>query len=160
MRRLRDRGEVELVTTGAPYVYAVKPSPLRRDSQKVPHYLAISGVYREMRMHREPSIFQVEPKYGKGAIEPDIFTIWAGRAFWIEVQRNVFSGKVWEEKLARYHDFFRGGKWREESWQPVEKKVFPFVWVLSESRVPVPTGLPFPVIQSRSVSEMFKPASA
>ncbi len=160
MRRLRDRGEVELVTTSTPYVYSVRPSPLRKDSQKVPHYLAIAGVYREMRRIAEPRIFQVEPKYGKGSIEPDIFTIWAGRAFWIEVQRNVFSGKVWEGKFTRYHDFFRGGRWREENWQPPDKKVFPFIWVLSESRVHVPSGLPFPVLQSRNVGELFKPVSA
>lgn len=160
MRRLRDRGEVDLVTTTVPYVYAIKPSPLRKDSQKIPHYLAIAGVYRKMRPLGTPRIFEVEPRYGIGHPEPDIFCIWAGRAFWIEVQRNVFSGRVWEEKIGRYLDFFKSGKWRTENWQPPgEKKVFPFVWVLSETRVPVPNGLPFPVLQSKNPSELFKPAS-
>ncbi|MFM1655531.1 hypothetical protein ACI7RC_26055 [Brevibacillus sp. B_LB10_24] len=155
MRRLRDRGEVELVTTTTPYVYAVKPSPLRKDSQKVPHYLAIAGVYREMLRIGPPRIFQVEPKYGKGLPEPDIFTIWAGRAFWIEVQRNVFSAQVWQGKFQRYINFFRNGRWREESWQPKDKKVFPYVLILSSNRVFVPNDLLFPVLQGKSISELF-----
>ncbi|MED4783426.1 hypothetical protein [Brevibacillus choshinensis] len=161
MRRLRDRGEVELVTSSAPYVYAGKPSPLRKDSQKIPHYLAIAAVYREMLRIIKPRLFQVEPKYGKGMPEPDIFTIWNGRAFWIEVQRNMFSEKMWEEKWDRYLEMYRSDKWRGESWQPSgERKVFPFVWVLSATRVSTPDGLPFPILQSRSVDELFKPASA
>lgn len=160
MRRLRDRGEVELVSSGSPYVYAGKPSPIRKDSQKIPHYLAIAGVYRDMLGIAGPRLFQVEPKYGKGMPEPDIFTIWNGRAFWIEVQRSLFSEKMWEDKLYRYQEMFRSEKWRGESWQPPNaRKVFPFVLVLSSTRVPTPDGLPFPILQSRSVGELFKPAS-
>nr|WP_245553061.1 replication-relaxation family protein [Brevibacillus massiliensis] len=124
--------------------------------------MAIASVYREMLQISPPRIFQVEPKYEKGLPEPDIFTIWAGRAFWIEVQRNVFSQKVWLEKFQRYINFFRNGRWREESWQPKDKKVFPYIWILSASRVPVPDGLPFPVLQSRSVNELLskKPDTA
>ncbi len=156
MRRLRDRGEVEVISAASPFVYARKPSPLRKDSQKIPHYLAIVDVYRQMLRVSPPSIFVVEPRYGsKGMIEPDIFALWAGRAFWIEVQRNIFSSKVWAEKFTRYLDFFRSGTWRKEIWQPADRKVFPFVWILSETRVPVPDGLPFPVMQSRNVSELF-----
>ncbi len=61
-------------------MYAVKPSPLRKNSQKISHYLAIAGVFRDMLRIGAPRVFQVEPKYGKGIPEPDIFAIWAGRA--------------------------------------------------------------------------------
>ena len=157
MRRLRDRGEVEVVSSAMPFVYSLKPSTLRRDSQKIPHYLAIANVYRQMIKLSPPRIFLVEPKYGKGMPEPDIFAIWANKAFFIEVQRNVFSMKVWEDKFGRYFDFFQNGSWKTESWQPTERKVFPFIWILSSTKVPVPKGLPFPVIQSTSTNDLITP---
>lgn len=154
MRRLRDRGEVEVITSTTPFVYTRKPSPLKKDSQKIQHYRSIVSVYLEMRRITEPRIFQVEPRYGgKGTIEPDIFAFWANKTFLIEVQRSVYSKGTWEEKFGRYYEYFRSGSWRQESWQPVEKKVFPFIWILSDSHVPVPPNLPFPVMQNRSINE-------
>lgn len=156
MRRLRDRHEVEVIASDPQYVYACKPSPIRKGSQKIPHYLRIAEVYRELRkLGGEPRLFIPEPKYGKGRPEPDVFTVWHGRAFYIEVQRSVFTAKVWTEKFRRYAEWYECGEWRNESWQPAEKKVFPYVWVISGSRVPVPEKLPFPVLQSRTIAELF-----
>jgi hypothetical protein len=102
-----------------------------------------------------PRIFQLEPKYANVMPEPDIFTIWAGHAFWVEMQRNTFSEKVWLEKLARYEELFRSGIWRQQSWQPPgDQKVFPYILILSESRVPLPNGLLLPVLQSRTITAL------
>lgn len=156
MRRLRDRGKVEVITSHAPYVYALDPSPIKKDSQKIQHYHAITSVYLDMiKMRQKPAAFQIEPKFGlKGTIEPDIFTIWSNRAWFIEVQRSVYSIKTWEEKMYRYIDFFKGEEWKRETWQPKDRKVFPYVLILSPSRVALPDGLPFVVMQSPSLTEL------
>ena len=48
----------------------------------------------------KPKVFEVEPKVGeKGTVEPDVFAIWRKAPFYIEVQRNIYSAKVFKAKL-------------------------------------------------------------
>jgi hypothetical protein len=155
LRRLRDRGEVEVITSQAPYVYAVKPSPIKRDSQKIPHYLEIAAVYHQMSQLRVPDVFQVEPKYGKGLPEPDIFALW-GRPVFIEVQRNQFTPNVWQDKFTRYLMLYRRREWVREPWQNKSAPMFPWLIILTANRIAVPDGLPFKVFQIRSIREMIK----
>ncbi|QRG66916.1 hypothetical protein [Brevibacillus choshinensis] len=155
LRRLRDRGEVELITSQAPYVYAVKPSPIKRDSQKIPHYLEIAAVYHQMAQLRAPDIFVPEPKYGKGLPEPDIFALW-GKPLYIEVQRNQFTPGVWHDKFAKYRTLFHRGEVAREPWQNKNAPVFPWLIILTENRIPVPECLPFRVFQVRNINELIK----
>jgi len=146
LRRLRDRGEVEVITTRAPFVYAVKPSPIKKDSQKIPHYLEIAAVYHQLAELRPPETFVPEPKYGKGLPEPDAFAVWVGRPLIIEVQRNQFTPAVWQDKFARYRTLFHKGLF----------PVFPWLIILTEYRIPVPDGLPFRVYQLRSITDLLQ----
>ncbi|MGF9909513.1 hypothetical protein [Brevibacillus porteri] len=155
LRRLRDRGEVEVITSQSPYVYAIKPSSIKRDSQKIPHYLEIAAVYHQMAELRAPDVFVPEPKYGKGMPEPDAFALW-GKPMFIEVQRNQFTPSVWAEKFARYRTLFHRGTITKEPWQNPQAPVFPLLIILTEHRIPIPEGLPFKVFQIRSISQLFK----
>ncbi|MBM7592228.1 replication-relaxation family protein [Brevibacillus fulvus] len=160
LRRLRDRGEIEVITSQAPYVYACKPSPIKRDSQKIPHYLEIVQVYHDMAQIGTPSTFIPEPKYGKGLPEPDIFTIWGGKPMFIEVQRNTFTSAVWGEKFARYRTYFHRKDWMREPWQGKEP-VFPWLIILTQTRIAVPDGLPLKVFQIPGIRHLLhKGASA
>ncbi|MED4586687.1 replication-relaxation family protein [Brevibacillus choshinensis] len=155
LRRLRDRGEVEVITSQAPYIYAAKPSPIKRDSQKIPHYLEIASVYHQMTKLRSPDVFVPEPKYGKGLPEPDAFTIW-GKPLFIEVQRNQFTPTVWADKFARYRTLYHRGDITKEPWQNKLAPVFPWLIILTQHRIPVPEALPFRVLQFRSIGELIK----
>jgi hypothetical protein len=84
LKRLRDRGYIDAITTTQPYLYKPKGSRLKADSQKIPHFLAVVDVYIQLARNGVILRFDVEPKYAKGEIEPDIFTIWEGASFFIE----------------------------------------------------------------------------
>lgn len=156
MRRLRDRGKVEVITSHTPYVYALNPSPIKKDSQKIQHYQGITNVYLDMiKMGQQPRVFQVEPRYSnKGTIEPDIFAIWSNRVWFIEVQRSIYTTKIWEEKIDRYIEFYKNEQWKRETWQPIDKKVFPYVLIITSTRVSLPEGIPFVVMQGASLTEL------
>jgi hypothetical protein len=153
LKRLRRDGRIKAATDRHQYLYFHGESNMKKDSMKIPHFLKIVEFYREISKHETPRIFNVEPKYGdKGTVEPDTFMIWRKAPFYVEIQRSVYSAKVFSEKMDRYETFFHGDTWRHESWQPRDKQYFPNIWVIGETRYDVGQR-PFRVFQSRNVEE-------
>ncbi len=73
LRLLRD-GQIQRSTSFVPYVYFGAESQIKKNSQKINHFLAILNTYKEIRQHGTIETFLVEPKYGKkGVAEPDAF---------------------------------------------------------------------------------------
>lgn len=134
LKRLRRDGHIEVNTDYQPYIYFLSPSPIKKDSAKIPHFLKIVDFYGDLLKHQAPLSFIVEPKYGKGYMEPDIFMIWKRAPFFVEIQRSVYSHKIMSEKVDRYEAYRLSGEWKNESWQPLERKVFPTVIVLTDTR--------------------------
>jgi len=132
MKRLRRDGHVEVNVFQQPYIYFPAPSPIKRDSAKIPHFLKIVDFYKQLRKHSIPKIFEVEPKYGKEFMEPDAFMIWQGAPFFVEIQLSHYSQKVMKDKINRYEKYALSGKWKNESWQPANKKVFPYIWIIGD----------------------------
>lgn len=158
MKRLRRDGYVEVSTKTQPYIYFPSPSPIKKDSQKIPHFLAIVDVYKQLKTFENPSHLIIEPKYGKGLCEPDLFVIWKREPIFIEVQRSIYSEKVMNEKMERYTAYYNSRSWEKEEWQKADKKVFPKVVILTDSRYNIETE--FKVYQVRNVGEIanfFKP---
>jgi hypothetical protein len=156
---------------GTPYLYLSKETSLKDDSAKIPHYLAILNVYKEMRQYGEIITFQVEPKYGaKGNAEPDVFCIFrkhnmSGRTpFFIEVQNTLYSQKTMKTKLDRYLKLYESGVIAKEPWQPADKPpVFPIILIISEHRYAIDNDYPFRVIQAQSFGQFLqslKPAQS
>jgi hypothetical protein len=100
----------------------------------ITHFLKIVEFYGDIIRHQAPRSFIVEPKYGKGYMEPDIFMIWKRAPLFVEIQRSVYSHKVMSEKVDRYEAYRLSGEWKNESWQPQDRKVFPTVIVLTDTR--------------------------
>ena len=149
LKRLRRDGHVECATDRRMYVYFPSPS-IKKDSAKLGHYLAIVEFYRQLCAIEKPRVFDVEPRIGaKGSPEPDVFTIWRGAPWYVEIQRTQFSGRVMSDKYNRYAEYHLGGKWAEESWQPANKRVFPYVWItgVGAGKYDVPAGLPYRIFQ-------------
>lgn len=149
LKRLRRDGIIECSKEWKQYVYFPSPS-IKKDSAKINHFLAIVDFYKQLQKHEPPKLFVVEPKYGKGNPEPDVFMIWQRAPFFVEIQRSFYSDKVMKEKIARYEQYYHGEQWKLESWQPEEKKVFPRVWIVSETKYNIEA--PFKVAQSTDVA--------
>ena len=125
MKRLRRDGSVDANVSQQTIHLFPATEYDSKTSQKIPHFLAIVNVYKQLLQYEKPKVFKVEPKYGKAYMEPDIFTIWRQSPFFIEVQNSVYSKKVMQEKVNRYEFYFHSLEWRQESWQPKKSKYFP-----------------------------------
>jgi len=134
LKRLRRDGRIEVNTSLQPYLYFPAPAGIKKDSAKIPHFLKIVEFYKSLLKFQEAKTFIVEPKYGKGYMEPDAFMIWKRGPFFVEIQRSVYSQKVMAEKVSRYEAYYMSNEWQEESWQPVNKKVFPTVLIVTDTR--------------------------
>ncbi len=134
--RMRRDGRIGVSKERRMYIYFPVPS-IKKDSAKLNHFLAIADFYKQLCKIEKPRTFDVEPKLGgKGNPEPDAFAIWRGAPWYIEIQRSVYSEKQWTEKLNRYERYYIGGEWEKAEWQPAERKVFPYVWVVGTNRIP------------------------
>lgn len=133
LKRLRRDGYIEVNKERQPYIYFPAPAVIKKDSAKIPHFLKIVEFYRAAEEWATPKTFIVEPKYGKGYMEPDAFMIWKRAPFFVEIQRSVYSDKGMQEKVKRYEAYFHSREWEKEPWQP-EKKAFPVVIMVTDTR--------------------------
>lgn len=152
LRLLRD-GQIQRSTAFVPYVYFGPEVNMKQNSAKIGHFLAILNVYKDMRKLGKLESFWVEPKYGKkgeGA-EPDIYCMFRGTGFFVEVQRTIYSEKQMNEKLDRYIDLYNSS---------IVAKPFPHVLILSDQRYAIDGEYPFKVFQAQSFNDflnMLKP---
>jgi hypothetical protein len=99
-------GYIEVSTKQQPYIYFYAPCPIKKDFTKIPHFLKIVEFYKSLLKYEEPKSFIVEPKFGKGFMEPDASMRWKKGPFFVEIQRSVYSDKVMQEKVGRYEAYF------------------------------------------------------
>lgn len=152
MRRLVDRGKLKVDRDAHPYTYFPGDSKMSPGSQKVDHFRAIFNIYLTMRNMGGLRQFQVEPKLGnKGVVEPDAFAIWHGTPFFIEAQLSNYSTDIMYKKIARYEQYHVARAWEKLSWQRLDRKIFPIIWIIGERRY---DGLRN-VIQTKTVQEMY-----
>lgn len=155
LKRLRLQGHITANTNTQPFVYFVNPSPIKKDSQKIPHFLAILDFYKQLLKVKPPTTFTIEPKYGKGYMEPDVFMIFQKAPFFVEIQKSIYSKQVMQKKMERYERYFASGEWQREPWQPRgDKKYFPHVWIITDTRYDIDSKR-FQIIQSKNVGELF-----
>ncbi|PEN91519.1 hypothetical protein CN553_20905 [Bacillus cereus] len=135
-----------------PYIYFPQPSTIRKTSQKIPHFLAIVDVYKQLLQYEKPKLFKVEPKYNKTYMEPDVFTIWRQSPFFIEVQNSVYSKKVMQEKGNRYEFYFHSSEWQQEQWQPKKSKYFPSQLIITDTQYDIYSP-DFRIFQTKSIHD-------
>ncbi|WP_242300248.1 replication-relaxation family protein [Bacillus cereus group sp. BfR-BA-01448] len=152
MKRLRRDGHVAANITQQPFIYFPQPSTLRKTSQKIPHFLGIVDVYKQLIHYEKPKLFKVEPKYGKEFMEPDAFTIWRRSPFFIEVQKSVYSKKIMQDKINRYELYFHSQEWHNESWQPKDSKFFPSILIITDKKYDI-TSSNLRIFQANSIHD-------
>ncbi|MDR4936037.1 hypothetical protein RGU11_06610 [Rossellomorea marisflavi] len=141
LRLLRD-GRIQRSTAFSPYVYFAEESKIKKNSQKIGHFLAILEVFKEMRKLGPLEVFRVEQKYGKkGAVEPDIFCRFRSTPFFIEVQNTVYSQKQMTDKMDRYVDLYNSD---------ILAAPKPHVLILAEQRYALDDAYPFKLFQAQS----------
>lgn len=154
LKRLQDRGYIKAFKNFQPFVYAPVDSKIKENSQKILHFLAIADTFIEMKRYDEPTHLLVEPKFGeKGTIEPDLFCIFKRTPFFIEIQRNVYSEKVMNEKIGRYETFYYSETWKEFEWQQKDKKVFPIILFITNTRYNIETNV-LHIVQSPNITDL------
>ncbi|MEC1725838.1 hypothetical protein P9E34_14050 [Schinkia azotoformans] len=150
--RLMRLGHIKRLRGYSPYLYMLNESKMKQDSNKIPHFLELLNVYKEIRSIEEPRIFQVEPRYEH--VRPDIFSIFLKTPFYIEVQRSIYSDEEMTKKLNRYEQLFESGIIADETWQPKGKApVFPYILIITDSRYNIRNDYPFKVFQAGSITE-------
>lgn len=155
LKRLRRDGYIEVSKDRQPYIYFSSPAGIKKDSAKIPHFLKIVEFFKDAQIHEAPKTFIVEPKYGKGFMEPDAFMLWKRAPFFVEIQRSVYSEIVMNEKIQRYETYFMSNEWQQESWQPTHKKIFPAVILITDSKYNIQsTNIKF--LQVANVSKLIK----
>ncbi|MDG0950033.1 replication-relaxation family protein [Bacillus paranthracis] len=152
MKRLRRDGHVDANITQQPFIYFPQPSTLRKTSQKIPHFLGIVEVYKQLIQYEKPKLFKVEPKYGRDYMKPDAFTIWRRSPFFIEVQKSVYSKKIMQDKINRYELYFHSQEWHNESWQPKDSKFFPSILIITDKKYDV-TSSDLRIFQATSIHD-------
>lgn len=158
LKRLTRDGHIKRSTHFQPYVYFHVDTNIKPDSAKIPHFLKIVQFYKQICKHSKPSLFLVEPKFGaKGSVEPDIMMRWMNNLWFVEIQRSVYSEKVMKAKMDRYEEYYNNETWKHEEWQPVDQKIFPVVWILSDTRYSI--DRPFRTIQTQTIEELVSKAS-
>ncbi|MFB7260531.1 hypothetical protein [Streptomyces nojiriensis] len=153
--RLYRLGKIDRSTEFQPFVYFPAGNSIRKDSQKIPHFLELVRVYRDMLAFAKPTRFNVEVKYAKGLAEPDIFSVWKGSPLFIEVQRSKYSERQINDKIARYEALYQSKLVFDEPWQPTSKKVFPTVLILSKTRYAIKSDN-FTIIQAESIADFVR----
>lgn len=154
LKRLRDRNYLAVAPWRKPNVYLPTTGAIKRDSNKIDHYLAIADVYATLRSTGKLRRFDVEPRYDAD-VRPDIFVIFKGAPFFIEVQQSQYSSRQFAQKLARYEDLRSSAEWRGWSWQTKDKPVFPYLLVFGRGTYEV-GGVAVKPHQYRDVNEFLR----
>ncbi|ARK30756.1 replication-relaxation family protein [Halalkalibacter krulwichiae] len=156
LKRLRDRGYIKANVNRQPYVYFPANSGMKKDSQKVDHFLSIADPYIELKVTGLLKEFHTEPKYGKkGTVEPDAFFEFNHYPFFLEIQNSIYSEKVMKAKIQRYKEYFNSNDWHNESWQKGREIVFPYVLIITNKKYKIEVD-EFPVIQVKSISDLIR----
>jgi hypothetical protein len=97
--------------------------PVPFNTTKIRHWLTIGDCYIAMKeagkLHFETELhIEYEPKK---FFSPDVFFIFGGRAYLMEVQLKRMSGKEWAQKWKRWNDYFNAGHFKTAPWQRFKK---------------------------------------
>lgn len=150
LKRLQRDGLVDRDPTRRPYIYYPNPSSIKKNSSKLTHFHSIADFYIEALEYGKISEFEVEPKLGKkGTVEPDLYMVWNGQPFFVEIQLSYYSKKQIREKVERYKKYYRSREWEELN------QVFPGVMIIDE-RVHDLEDVQFKVFQAKNMEELKK----
>jgi hypothetical protein len=158
MVRLYRLGLIERTPQYSPTVYLPVDAKIKKNSQKILHFLSILDIYKQMCTYSTPkqAIVEDKPTGRKRGIEPDLFCIFKGSPFWIEIQGNQYSEQKIQAKINLYEEFFFSDEWKALHWQPEDRAaIFPSVILITPIRYAVSSGH-VRIIQVASIHELME----
>ncbi|MDD1516015.1 hypothetical protein [Priestia megaterium] len=158
MVRLYRLGLIERTQQYSPTVYLPVDAKIKKNSQKILHFLSVLDIYKQMCTYSTPKqvIVEDKPTGRKGGIEPDLFCIFKGSPFWIEIQRNQYSVQKMQAKINLYEEFFFSDEWKVLHWQPEERSpIFPSVILITPVRYAV-SSEHIRIIQVANIHELME----
>ena len=158
MVRLYRLGLIERTQQYSPTVYLPVDAKIKKNSQKTLHFLSILDVYKQMCEYSTPKqvIVEDKPTGRKGGIEPDLFCIFKGSPFWVEIQRNQYPEQKMQAKINLYEEFFSSDEWKTLYWQPGNQTaIFPSVILITPIRYAVSSNH-LRIIQVASIHELME----
>ncbi|MFQ6391256.1 hypothetical protein ACLNAR_26085 [Priestia aryabhattai] len=158
MVRLYRLGLIERTQQYSPTVYLPVDAKIKKNSQKILHFLSILDVYKQMRTYDMPKnvIVEDKPTGRKGGVEPDFFCIFKGSPFWVEIQRTQYSEQKIQAKINLYEEFFFSDEWKTLQWQPEDRSaIFPSVILITPIRYAVNSDH-IRIIQVASIHELME----
>ncbi|GCF76352.1 MULTISPECIES: hypothetical protein [Bacillus cereus group] len=152
LKRLVDRNYITVNKEYRPFIYFPNPPTIKIDSSKLLHFLEIVNLYISLRGVEELTNFVVEPKFKKGFVEPDFFCIFKKIPIFFEIQLSLYSRSAMENKLNSYKELYESDIIKNESWQQLNKIIYPPIVLISHHRYDVSvTGLK--VLQYQSIQQ-------
>ncbi|MBU8756752.1 hypothetical protein KM927_25065 [Priestia megaterium] len=149
---------IERTQQYSPTVYLPVDAKIKKNSQKILHFLSILDIYKQMCTYSVPKqvIVEDKPTGRKGGIEPDLFCIFKGSPFWIEIQRNQYSEQKMQAKIDLYEEFFFSDDWKALHWQPEDQSaIFPSVILITPVRYTL-SSEHIRIIQVASIHELME----
>ncbi|WLR44450.1 replication-relaxation family protein (plasmid) [Bacillus carboniphilus] len=153
VKRLRDRDYIDCNTDRRRFVYFPKSSRIKKNGQKIDHFLAIADFYIDLKRAKGLRFYHVEPSY-MDIVRPDACMIWRQTAFFVEIQKSHYSTKVMDEKMKRYQKYYESGQWRELHFQNKDKARFPRIWIVANHQYKINIDSRIKVIQCSSVKSL------
>jgi hypothetical protein len=120
MVRLYRLGLIERTQQYSKTVYLPVDAKIKKNSQKILHFLSILDVYKQMCTYSTPKqvIVEDKPTGRKGGI-----------------QRNQYSEQKMQDKINLYEEFFFSDEWKALHWQPEDRiAIFPSVILITPIR--------------------------
>lgn len=151
LKRLRRDQYIDANTERQPYIYFPSPSTLKKGSQKINHYLKIVDFYIALCQYETPVVFEVEHRHGSTFMQPDIFMVWQGNAYFVEIQNSRYTTTLMQEKIHRYTTYKHSDKWISQV-SPYGIKTFPYLWIVSRLPYAVKSS-EISIIQTENVEE-------
>jgi hypothetical protein len=157
LKRLRRDGYITANTDKSfhQYIYFPNPSTIKKNSQKVDHYLLIAQIYIDMMKYDAVKQYDIEPILD-GFI-PDAFARWKGSRWFIEAQNSLYTTKQTQQKLKQYLEWYQSGEWKYTQFVNTNKPIFPHVLIIGKVNKKVDVSdYPFPVAQAESIDDFMK----
>lgn len=155
LKRLRRDNYVEANTQWHPYIYFPNPSTIKTNSQKISHYLSIVDFYIQLCEFEQPTVFQVEQRYGSDFMQPDIFMVWRSTQFFVEIQKSRYTTEIMKAKLERYVRYFKFKGWCPSLPNHTGTN-FPYIWIVSKSPYHVDINNGIHIIQTPNVESFLR----
>lgn len=145
LKRLVTSGHLKVNKTVQPYLYTSFDSKIGGLS-KTNHFNAILNFYKQLKIYKEPEMFEIEYNLGKNCPTADIYVVWNDIPFLVEIQLTYYSKPKIEEKMDKYQRLYKVGNLSKIHGH------FPYVWIISDKPYPL-DDRPFMILQSKDVHE-------